>query len=111
MMLRTHRKTRNPREESTVTRTQERITGYGCSATLFPHHVKNRSSLRVVVKRRWMGLLNGMTIVSCFKQETSALMCQTNIHIKKKKKHLPMMNVFVASILRPGFNKDLISQL
>ena len=54
-MLRSDRKTRNPREESTVTRTQERITGYGWRATLFPHHVKNRSSLRVVVKMRWMG--------------------------------------------------------
>ena len=77
-MLRSDRKTRNPREESTVTRTQERITGYGWRATLFPHQVKNRSSLRVVVKMRWMGFFNGITIVSCFKQETSALLkCHT----------------------------------
>ena len=56
-----------------------------------------------------MGFLSGITIVSCVKQETSALLSAKHIHIKKKKKHLPMMNVFVASILRPGFNKDLIS--
>ena len=109
VILITHRKTRNPREESTVTTTQERITGYGCSATLPPHQVKNRSSLRVVVKMSWMGFLSGITNVSCVKQETSALLSAKHIHIKKKKKNLPMMNVFVASILRPGFNKDLIS--